>query len=570
MSDPLPAGADEAPALFDDSRRLTGCNRWFAGPGVELTALGPAAADPAAWAAWAERVRRVCTHLGWPDPTPVWRLDGPQAVLAFAAPVDGLFTATELNEWAWAQQEDEATALRRLATLAQAEPSPPLQRLRRAAVQRGVPVNEDDDSLLLGEGVGSWMQPRAALPLPLDVPWAGLHGIPKALVTGSNGKTTTVRLLAAMAQAAGHRPGLSSTGGVVVGGAQRQRGDWSGPAGARAVLAEREVTLAVLETARGGLARRGLAVAQADVAVVTNVSVDHFGEYAIHSLADLAELKLVVARAVVHGGLLVLNADDAPLMAAAARLPHARDARRALFAAAHDAPALAALRAQGGTTCGVHDGRLLLAQRDALHDLGAVASMPLALGGAAAYNLMNMAAAALAALVGLGLPPAAVRETLQSFGHRPEDNPGRLERWQRGGAQVLIDYAHNPDGLAQLLAVARALAPRRLLLLLGQAGNREDAAILELARTAAAAQPDVVVIKELPSMQRGRPDGEVPALLLRGLQEGGLPPGRQRFGGVEAQAALTLLAEAADGDVVVLTLHDPASRPAVLAQLSVA
>lgn len=545
------------PLQFDDSRRLTGANRWFSGPAVVLTPLGPRARDETAWAEWAGRVRGLCAGLGWPDPAPLIHRHAGGAFLAFAAQEQALITATEVNEWAWAP----VGARPDFAARARAERAGPLQRLKRAARERGLPFTEDDDALGLGEGQGSACWPRGALPLAMDVPWARLHGIPKALVTGSNGKTTTVRLIAAMARAAGHIPGWSCTEGVFVDGRSVQRGDWSGPAGARAVLRDPAVTLAVLETARGGLARRGLAVQRADVAVVTNVSADHFGEYGIDGIADLAELKLVVARAVTDSGLLVVNADDGALMAAVERLPHARSAGQARFAAAHHAPALVAHRGRGGSTCGVHEGRLRLWHDGQGHDLGVVADLPLALGGAAAYNLMNMAAAALAAHAGLGLPLGVLRSVLAGFGRDPADNPGRLERWHSpSGATVLVDYAHNPDGLAQLLAVARALPHRRLLLLLGQAGNRDDVAIGDLARVAAAARPDRIVVKELPAMLRGRPPGQVPALLMREL-----PIAGTEFGGDEAEAAERLLSGAGAGDVVVLPLHDPASRERALA-----
>jgi cyanophycin synthetase len=333
------------------------------------------------------------------------------------------------------------------------------------------------------------------------------------------------------------------------------------------VLRDPRVTLAVLETARGGIARRGLAVAQADVAVVTNLSADHFGEHGVDSLDDLAELKLVVARAVTEQGLLVLNADDAVLMRAADRLPHARDGQRALFAADADHPALQAQRSRGGATCGVRSGQLVLEHAGRTHALGSIAQLPLAFHGAAPYNLMNLAAAALAAHIGLGLPIEAVRSTAQSFGRDARDNPGRLEQHTWRGATVLIDYAHNPDGLARLLDVARALPHRRLLLLLGQAGNRSDAAIAELARTAAAARPDIVMLKELPTMLRGRAPGSVPALLRRALCDARLPSSHVREGADERDAALHLLDEAQTGDVLVLPLHTPDGRDAVAARL---
>jgi UDP-N-acetylmuramyl tripeptide synthase len=567
---------------FDDSRRLTGANRWYAGPAVLLTPLGPRADDAAAWARWSERVREGCAALGWADPAPQVHHHATGVFLLLAAPADALFTATELNEWAWEgvagpefdrahDLPDTAAAHAAFARRAAQEASRPLRVLRAAANARGLPLFEDDESVSIGAGRGSAIWPRVALPSPYTVPWSRLHDIPKALVTGSNGKTTTVRLLAAMAAAAGHTPGLCSTEGVNVGAETVSSGDYSGPAGARAVLRHPGVTLAVLETARGGIARRGLAVSHAEVAVVTNVSADHFGEYGVDNEDDLAELKLVVAHAVAPRGLLVLNADDAAVTAAAQRLAHVRAARTAWFGADHAVEPLKAHRDCGGSTCGLagdgHSGHLLLAHAGIEHDLGPVAALPLALGGAAAYNVMNMAGAALAAVAGLGLPVDAVRSVLQAFGSRPSDNPGRLECWSSHGATVLIDYAHNPDGLAQLLAVARALPHRRLLLLLGQAGNRDDAAIAQLARCAAAATPQHVVIKELRAMLRGRPEGQVPELLRAGLLQAGLGPQHIEFGGDEADAAIALLDQAGDGDLVVMPLHEQASRATVMPRL---
>ena len=172
---------------------------------------------------------------------------------------------------------------------------------------------------------------------------------------------------------------------------------------------------------------------------------------------------------------------------------------------------------KGGSTSGVRNGRLIVSwTRDSAaeeFDLGAVADMPLTVDGTADYNVQNVAGVALAAL-GLGIPAATVATVLARFGADPTDNPGRLMRYDYRGAQVLIDYAHNPDGLRGLMNVATRLRRTgRVALLLGQAGNRSNADIEELAATAARFRPDFVVVKETESYMRGRAPGEVPAIL---------------------------------------------------------
>jgi UDP-N-acetylmuramyl tripeptide synthase len=215
----------------------------------------------------------------------------------------------------------------------------------------------------------------------------------------------------------------------------------------------------------------------------------------------------------------------------------------------------------------VHVGRLLLWHEGAEHDLGVITTLPLTLNGAARHNIENAAAAALAAAA-LGLALPAIVATLQTFGASPQDNPGRLERRAHRGATVLIDYAHNPEGLAQLLHVARALKPKRLGLLLGQAGNRDDAAIAGLAHTAAGFAPERVFIKELTSMLRGRLEGEVPVLLREALLAAGVAADRIATVADEEQAALALLAWAEPGDVVVLPIHTAAVRERLAAALT--
>ncbi len=363
--------------------------------------------------------------------------------------------------------------------------------------------------------------PSDALPDAADVPWPVLRNVPVAIVTGSNGKTTTVRLLAACVRAHGWRDGYNCTDGLFVCGEQIDSGDYSGPVGTRTILRDTRVEAAILETARGGILRRGLAVEHANVAVITNVSADHFGEYGIDDLAGLADVKLVVASTLGDDGLLVLNADD-PILRARADQP---GCAIGWFSRHYDDVTLQTHRVRGGSTSGVREGRLIVswtrnsgvASTVEEIDLGAVAAMPLTLDGSADYNVSNIAGTALAALE-LGISPATIAEVLSRFGADPADNPGRLMRYDYRGAQVLIDYAHNPEGLSGLMEVAvRLRRTGRLALLLGQAGNRAAADIEHLAAAAARFRPDFIVIKEIESLLRGRAPGEVPAILHAAL-----------------------------------------------------
>ena len=526
--------------------------------------------EPALLQAWRARVESMRAALGWSGDGAIVAepLDG-GAALAIAAPRERLFAATELNEWAWQgaawpvlrlplplapghpASADIDSARETLRRLAAAEARPRVEALVAEARARDLPVYEDDELLSIGAGRHGQSWDLAQVPAPEAVDWNRLASIPTALVTGSNGKTTTVRLLAAMATQAGRVAGFNCTDGVFVDGVKVLRGDYSGPGGAREVLRHPRVQAAVLETARGGLLRRGLAVRHAQAAIVTNISADHFGEYGVESLQDLADAKLVVARAIGADGRLVLNADDPVLRERARRLT----CPLGWFSLDGQAPAGAEAR------CELRDGHLWLHAGGADADLGVAAEFPLALGGAARYNLANLAGAALLA-ASLGAPVEAIRGVLSSFGARRADNPGRLERWRIDGAWVLVDYAHNPEGLQGLLQVAEGLRSTagRLGLLLGQAGNREDADIARLAGVAAAARPARVLLKDIAGYLRGREDGEVGRLLARYLQDAGVKAADIAIELSEVEAARQLVGWSRPGDVIVLPVHNLEAR----------
>ena len=574
------AAAPEFEFPFEDSRRLTGANLYFDLPGAVLETRGaPPLAQ--ALARWRSNIAGARELLQWPQQDEVVvREHASGASLAFVAPVDCLYAATEINEWAWAEvvgsvpQDalpphapghaaywDRDDAMSTLHALARAEARPDLVGLIEQARAHGVLAYSDDEALSLGEGVASRTWNLHDLPSGDEVPWQDLRTIPKAIVTGSNGKTTSVRVLAAMARAQGWRTAHSSTDGLYVGGECIDGGDYSGPVGARTLLRRPDVEAAILETARGGLLRRGLTPQAARVALVTNISPDHFGEYGIHSLDDLAQVKLTVARGLAEDGLLVLNAEDELLVRHGAALPH----WIGWFALDESHPRLRAHREQGGATCGVRDGRLRLHYEGREHDLGDVAAMPLTLGGRVAYNLANLAGAALAAAA-LGVAPERIAQVLAQFGAAPGDNPGRLQRWRYGDSEVYLDYAHNPDGLGKLLEVA-ARPGHRLGLLLGQAGNREDRDIRELAAVAAGFRPDRVVLKDMEGYLRGRAEGEVAGILRDELLRHGLPEDALEVCLQEVEAATQLLRWAEPGDVLVLPIHNSQAREAVVVLL---
>ena len=597
---------------FEASRRLTGANLFFAQPGAQLETVG-ITVDAALLDAWRASVMRVRAHLGWQPlgaahaaaPEVVARPHAGGASLALAAPIDALFTATEVNEWAlcaalierdgarWQGLEvelaaaaledardlatfippvlEERGALRRFEQLAASEARPQLRALLAASAARGLPHVLDDEQLTLGAGVGSRSFELSELPLVPALPWELLHGIPTALVTGSNGKTTSVRVIAACAEAHGWQPtGYCCTDGIFLGEVTLVAGDYSGPEGARRVL-RAPVRAAVIETARGGILRRGIAVSRATVALVTNVSADHFGEYGIDDLEGLADVKLSVAGVLGSEGLLVLNADDPQLAGRAPRLARrfGRSPALAWFALDADLPQLRAHRERGGATCGVRSGHLRLHHGGAEHDLGDVNAMPLTVDGSATYNIANLGGAALAA-AGLGVPPATIRAVLARFGARIADNFGRLMRFETKGVRIVVDYAHNPEGLRGLLRVAEHLrgGRGRLGLLIGHAGNRQDSELEALAAAAAEFHPARIIVKENEAHLRGRAPGEVPRLIYAALLRAGMAPEALQMSMSELEAVQAALGWAQPGDVLVLPVHSATARSAVVELLA--
>ena len=374
--------------------------------------------------------------------------------------------------------------------------------------------------------------------------------VPVVAVTGTNGKTTTSRMVARMGQCAGLVVGWSSTDGVYVDGELVEAGDYSGPSGAGRVLDDPRVELAVTETARGGILLRGLGVAHNDVSVVTNVSADHLGQQGVDTVDQLAEVKAVITRITRPSGWVVLNGDDPRTFAMRLGV----SAQVCVFSRDADSPALRAAVNEGGRAVTLIDGAITVlgpgAEPDPLVD---VADVPRTLSGLSHVNVEN-ALAAVGAGLGVGLPRAAVVAGLQAFRPGIEDNPGRMNTYDLGGVTVVVDLAHNEAGVTALLEVLAGLRSpgAAVRLVVGTPGDRTDDIIRGVGELAARGA-DQIVIAHKEHYLRGRDADELAALLQEGAAAVGVldvPVCPTELAGLQA-----LVAQAEAGDTVGVMCH---------------
>ncbi|GMA57136.1 hypothetical protein GCM10025858_16390 [Alicyclobacillus sacchari] len=335
--------------------------------------------------------------------------------------------------------------------------------------------------------------------------------IPIISITGTNGKTTTSRLVAHGFATAGKTVGHTSTGGVYIGGELVQPGDTTGPRSARLVLSHPEVEVAVLETARGGIIRGGLAYDFADVGVITNISLDHVGQDCLDTIDDIAHVKALVGERVRPGGIVVLNADDDRVMAMRSRF----QAEAYLTSSSHRNERIARHVAAGGTAFYVEDGQIVEVTGRVRRTVVSVAEIPITLGGTVGFHVENAVIAA-AAMRAAGLPRRIVGKALRTF--EPDRNQGRCAMFQlQNGAYVILDYAHNPAGFQRVGEWLARLPHKRLLAVVGVPGDRADH-VVEQAAQALVPWFDQFVVKEDEDL-RGRKPGEIAHILQTAMKQ---------------------------------------------------
>lgn len=384
--------------------------------------------------------------------------------------------------------------------------------------------------------------------------------IPVIAVTGTNGKTTTSLMIAHCARVAGIATGVTTTEGIYINGRRIVEGDCAGFHSARMLLTSPEVEFAVLETARGGILKRGLAFDRCTVGVVLNVTADHLGLDGVETLDDLARVKAVVALAASKA--VVLNAGDRH-SAAMAGLPES-GVERIYFAMDHANPLLQDHLAKGGRAAYLQHGAMILAQGARCSGMLDARDMPAALDGHARYNVANALAAA-AALVGAGFTPAQIFQGLSSFVSDFKSNPLRSNVYSARGVTIVVDYAHNPAACTALAAMARSLGQARRVAVLTCPGDRRDDELHELGRAYTQGFDELYAYEADP---RGRPPGDTARTILEGARAAGKEERMLHAIVAVDEAFETALACCVEGDVLVFACGSSATVSDLVARFN--
>ncbi|MDC1286990.1 Mur ligase family protein [Gammaproteobacteria bacterium] len=514
--------------IVDSCRRLTGPSLVWSEPGAILDILIQDMDMEAVLECWYRQLQQLLADVDWGEPRLTHRRFENGYNLLLAAPIDQLYSAVLALETAWYFSACELLeqAIQSRGSLLEAlrsemleERAPALIEIENAAARHDVDFLVDDETISLGHGIGSRSYPIDQIPSPDAVDWSVIHNLPVAMITGTNGKSTSVRLLDGIASSAGQVSGVTSTDFVRVGAEVLDHGDYSGPGGARLLLRDSRLEVAFLEVARGGILRRGLPLRRARAALVTNIAADHLGQYGVNTLAALAETKFAVARTLADDGTLIANADDNETVDFLATRPQPRLCWFSLDKSNLQIQRQLSLQQ---ACCFCDKGKLIYFDATGLTEICAINAVPMTLQGAALHNVSN-ALGAIGVARAMGYTAAQISTGLQRFHSDSSDNPGRMNYFRlHNSARVIIDFAHNEHGVSAIVDTVGRMPARKKWALFGSAGDRSDEHIAAIARGACTINPDHVVITELADYLRGRSRGEVTQIMKQACLQSGI------------------------------------------------
>jgi cyanophycin synthetase len=374
-----------------------------------------------------------------------------------------------------------------------------------------------------------------------DIP----KSIPLISVTGTNGKTTTARLIGHILSVAGYTVGMTTTDGIYINGECIFKGDTTGPQSALAVLTNKTIDAAVLETARGGIIRRGLAYDLADVGVITNITEDHLGIDEVETLEDLAKVKALVGEAVKDDGYVVINGDDKMSLSILNRFK----SNLIIFSNNKDNEIMKANIKNGGYGIYIDEDSIIIKKNTNAEKLIDIKSIGITMGGILKCNIENAMAASAAAL-GIGIKYDIIRQGLASFYCNQDQNPGRFNIYYLNDIMVILDYGHNIEAYKCALDGIKHMKHKRLIGVIGVPGDRLDSDIVQVGKCAGE-NFDYIFIKE-DGDRRGRAVGVVADLLEKGVLSSKFNNMNVKKILVEKEAFETALDFAESGDIVII------------------
>ena len=540
---------------LDEARRLTGPNLLWDLPGAILDVLIADIDKTTVVKSWQSWMATILTDFGWQQHT-TYRLHSEGANLALSAPMDALYCACELAELAWHCCEAELKSqtlpnwqqkLLELQQELKQERNPALLAMMQRAAQQGVSCISDDDDVSLGMGNSSQTWPARELPDLNSIDWQKFKSIPRAFITGTNGKSTSVRLAAHIAKAAGFVTGVTSTDFIRVGDNIIDTGDYSGPGGARMLLRHPETELAFLEVARGGILRRGIPIDSVNAALITNVASDHLGQYGVNTVTELAEAKFVVSKGVDEQGTVVLNADNQLVIEQGLKLQ-----QKICWYSKDEANALLQTHiAAGGAAVFIRHQQIVYVENHQEELIASLDKVPMTLNGAAAHNVEN-ALGVVGLSKALALPTQAIQTGLQNFGSNAEDNPGRGNIYDISGIKVVVDFAHNEHSMRAVVNTINQMPAKQKFVAFSHGGDRSNQEIFDLTEAVTGLDASLYIITELERYLRGRELGEIPKIVSDYLQQKSIPEQKIRIAADPLEGAKIAMEQANPGDVVLL------------------
>lgn len=554
---------------LDDCRRLTGKSLLWEKPGSILDAFVAGIEKQHVVNQWSFYVKQLLNDVNWPTEDTCFRIFEDGVSLAISAPIDALYAACEINEAAWtltceyftaefSHQNEKSVAVKglelsynetveKIKQEIATELNPKLVHLIALAQQHNAPYLVDDDDFSLGYGATAQTWSVFDLPDPDSIHWQQYRALPLALVTGTNGKSTSVRIMSQIIKASGKCCGVTSTDFIRVGDNIIDHGDYSGPSGARMLLRHPDTEFGILEVARGGILRRGLPIDHVDAALITNIAEDHLGQYGINTVEALATAKAVVAKALTTGTL-VLNADDQYLV----KLAPSLQVKKCWFSLNENNPVLQQHKADGGAICFARGDNLVYF--DSIENessLVSINAIPMTLNGAAKHNIQN-ALGAIGLAKSLGIENIFIVNALTNFSSNIDDNPGRGNQFEINNAKVVMDFAHNVHSMDAMANTTANMPAKRKYLMLSHAGDRSDDEIINMTKSALKMKPDVLVTAELVDYLRGRELGSIPKLMAKTALEHGMSETNVIFTDSPVTGAKMILEQLEAGDLALL------------------